>query len=62
MSNIKHSGILCPGCSTQIDLDTAGGYRNYCIKCVDAMPDFPADKRGYNIEGTYPNFKWVTND
>lgn len=52
-------GVSCPGCGVDLTVRNSGGYRCYCEKCVDAMPTFPTDGRGYVIEGTYPNFRWV---
>ena len=50
--------IQCPGCDVPIDVDTVGGYRTFCRKCVDSMPPFPTDGKGHLIYGRYPEFKW----
>ena len=55
----ERMGIECPGCGVDLTASNAGGYRCFCEKCVDAMPPFPREPGGYNIEGVYPNFRWV---
>lgn len=55
-------GVQCPGCWAELTLENAGGYHCFCRKCVEAMPPFPTDGRGYTIEGKYPDFQWVTDE
>lgn len=54
--------IFCPGCDDELTISNAGGYRCFCDKCVDAMPEFPTEKGGYLISGKYPNFEWTKSD
>lgn len=60
-------GVDWPGCDTPLTWSNAGGYRTYCQKCVDAMPDIPGGvddngyAKGYHLEGRYPNFRWVVD-
>jgi hypothetical protein len=47
----------CPGCDTALTIYNLGCYRDYCEKCVDAIPiDFPTTN--YRLKGKYPNFEW----
>lgn len=52
-------GVDCGGCGTPLTIDNAGGYQDFCEKCVKAMPEFPKDGEAHHIEGRYPNFRWV---
>lgn len=55
-----YSGVDCPGCSRPITPYNAGGYREFCRRCVAAFPPFPNDGKGHLIaEGCrYPDFRW----
>jgi ribosomal protein S27E len=57
-----HMGIKCPGCDEELTVENAGGYRNFCEKCVKSMPEFPKDGKGYLIKiirkGKEPIFEW----
>lgn len=54
-------GINCQGCGDVLTLQNIGGYQCFCDKCVMAIPPLPTSEngRGFHIEGTYPNFKWM---
>lgn len=57
-----HLGMNCPGCDEELTVKNAGGYRNFCRKCVKAMPLFPKDGKGHLIKivkkGNEPIFEW----
>ncbi len=48
----------CPGCDTAVTIENAGGYRTFCDKCTDAMPQIPGPG-GWQIEGRFPAFRWI---
>lgn len=50
--------IACPGCDAPLTDDNVGGYRTYCLRCVDAMPELPAKAGEYCLVGRYPDFEW----
>ena len=53
--------INCPGCHAALTTNNAGGYRCYCDKCVQAMPELPAsiNNDGFYLSGKYPGFEWL---
>lgn len=51
--------VNCDGCDIPLTIDNVGGYRCFCQKCVDVMPELPKEGNGFNIVGKYPNFEWV---
>lgn len=59
LDSSEEIGIDCPGCNTSLTIDSAGGYRNFCIDCVALFPEFPNDGNGHLIEGESPNFVWT---
>ncbi len=55
-------GINGPGCGETLTYENVGGYRCYCKKCVDAMPELPDTGGSFLLSGSYPGFKWVESD
>lgn len=51
----------CTGCDDEVTLEEMGGYREYCFKCVDKIPDIPSFPVGvgFKLTGKWPDFKWV---
>jgi len=49
----------CPGCDDIVTPTAAGAYRTYCAKCVATIPSLPDSGKGYILEGTRHNFRWL---
>ncbi len=51
-------GDKCPGCGAALSALNAGGYRKFCLDCVNSMPPLPSAPGGYQIRGKRGNFQW----
>ena len=53
--------VKCTGCDISLTIENAGGYRCFCNKCVEVMPEIPKEpsKNGWYLKGYYPEFKWI---
>jgi len=55
--------VCCPGCRVALNMndavaeDAPGGYRTYCRRCTDVMPEIPGLGQ-WQMTGRFPKFRW----